>query len=365
MILHLYFARRFLSRFVGIAAAFGALIFVVDLVDQLRRFDAVEVGFGAILHLTLLSLPQSLGAILPLLVVLTSIALFLGLARSSELVVTRAAGRSALRSLIGPVLMACALGVAAIAILNPITAATITRYEAVADELRSAQRSILAIGRQGVWLRQADDEGQTVIRAARATLDGTDLREVTFLRFAPDGRPTRRIEAQSARLGDGFWHLRQPKVWPLGGEAIPERAAERPAFYTIETDLTRAQIRDSFGTPSSVPIWELPAFIDRLQAAGFSVRAHRVWLQTQLSLPMMLVAMILFGAGFTLRHTRQGRTGLMVLLALVMAFALYFVRNFAQIMGENGQLPVALAAWGPPLAAVLLALGLLLHLEDG
>ena len=46
-------------------------------------------------------------------------------------------------------------------------------------------------------------------------------------------------------------------------------------------------------------------------------------------------------------------------------FALYFMRNFAQILGENGQIPVALAAWGPPAAAVLLPISLLLHLEDG
>ncbi|MGB3280062.1 MAG: LPS export ABC transporter permease LptG, partial [Pseudorhodobacter sp.] len=46
-------------------------------------------------------------------------------------------------------------------------------------------------------------------------------------------------------------------------------------------------------------------------------------------------------------------------------FAIFFLRNFAQILGENGQIPVYLAALSPPVAAVLLALGLLLHLEDG
>jgi len=66
-----------------------------------------------------------------------------------------------------------------------------------------------------------------------------------------------------------------------------------------------------------------------------------------------------------MRHTRQGRTGLMVLLALVMGFGLYFIRNLAQVLGENGQIPIALSAWGPPVAAVLLPLGLLLHWEDG
>ena len=50
---------------------------------------------------------------------------------------------------------------------------------------------------------------------------------------------------------------------------------------------------------------------------------------------------------------------------LGLGFTLYFIRNFAAILGENGQIPVVLAAWGPPVAAFLLPLGLLLHLEDG
>jgi lipopolysaccharide export system permease protein len=48
-----------------------------------------------------------------------------------------------------------------------------------------------------------------------------------------------------------------------------------------------------------------------------------------------------------------------------LGFGLYFIRNFAQILGENGQLPVILAAWAPPVAALLLGVGLLLHTEDG
>jgi lipopolysaccharide export system permease protein len=66
-----------------------------------------------------------------------------------------------------------------------------------------------------------------------------------------------------------------------------------------------------------------------------------------------------------MRHTRFGRTGQMVMAALGMGFGIYFIRNFAQILGENGQIPVVLAAWSPPVAAILLSLGLLLHLEDG
>jgi len=48
-----------------------------------------------------------------------------------------------------------------------------------------------------------------------------------------------------------------------------------------------------------------------------------------------------------------------------LSFAIYFLRNFAQVLGENGQLPAILAAWAPPLAAIGLSLGILLHNEDG
>jgi lipopolysaccharide export system permease protein len=41
------------------------------------------------------------------------------------------------------------------------------------------------------------------------------------------------------------------------------------------------------------------------------------------------------------------------------------LRSFAQVLGENGQIPILVAAWSPPIAAALLALSLLLHLEDG
>jgi lipopolysaccharide export system permease protein len=55
----------------------------------------------------------------------------------------------------------------------------------------------------------------------------------------------------------------------------------------------------------------------------------------------------------------------MILLAILAGFSLYFIRDFAQSLGASGELPLRVAAWAPPFAAILLALGLLLHLEDG
>ena len=119
----------------------------------------------------------------------------------------------------------------------------------------------LSISSEGLWLRQGTSDGQTVIRATHANLDGTQLFDVTFITFAPGEGPTSRTEARSAELQPGAWALEDAKLWQLTGTSNPERDSVRLDRLRIPTDLTRAQIRDSFGTPSVIPIWELPAFI--------------------------------------------------------------------------------------------------------
>lgn len=366
MTLHLYFARRFLFVFLATFLTFAAMLALIDMLEQIRSFDMAAIGFLEIVRLTLLNLPAGLYRILPLITILASVVLFLGLARSSEMVVTRAAGRSALRSLASPVAVAVLLGGLSVAALDPIVAATQKRYEMLANRYHQSTGSVLSLSQDALWLRQGDAAGQTVIRASRSSLDGTELSDVSFVGFAADGAPRYRIDARKARLVAGAWDLADVKEWRFdAGHDNPELSARRQASMELPSDLTIDRIRDSFGTPSSIPIWELPGFIAQLEASGFSARAHRVWFQMELAMPLLLAAMVMIGAGFTMRHVRFGRTGLMVLLALMLGFAVFFIRNFAQVLGDRGQIPVALAAWSPPVAAVLLSLGLLLHLEDG
>ncbi|MFZ1469585.1 MAG: LPS export ABC transporter permease LptG [Paracoccaceae bacterium] len=365
MILSRYIARRFLMSVGQVFAVFFGILILIDMVDQLRRFSGQGVGLSEALHLSLFNVPETLYRILPLILIMGAIALFLSLARSSELVVVRAAGRSGLRFLLTPVLVALGIGLFTIGVLNPLVAATQKGYEDLRTAYLQGGNSTLSVTDGGLWLRQGGDYGQTVIQAARANLDGTQLFTVSFLTFGPDGTPATRIEATEARLTTGAWVLDGAKAWDMSA-ANPELAAKFwPDGTKLASDLTAAGIRDSFGTPSAVPIWQLPTYIGGLERAGFSARAYRLWFQMELAQPLLLTAMVLIAAGFTMRHVRFGKTGTMVLFAMLSGFAIFFLRNFAQALGENGQIPIALAAWSPPVAAIMLALGLLLHLEDG
>jgi lipopolysaccharide export system permease protein len=363
MTLSLYIARRFLGLFAQVFSAFLGIMLTIDIIDQLRRFGDPGISIREAALLSALNVPSSLYRILPLILVLSAIGLFVSLARSSELVAIRAAGRSGLRFVMAPAMTAFLIGALAVAVMNPIVAATSREYDTMSQGYARGG-SVLSISAAGLWLRQGNDTGQTVIQSARANLDGTELYDATFLTFGPDGTPERRIEADRATLDDGAWMLTAVKSWPLSADN-PERLAVQAETERLPTDLTREKIRDGFGTPSAVGIWDLPAYIQGLERAGFSAQGHRVWFQMELALPLMFAAMVLIAAAFTMRHSRLGRTGSMVLLALLGGFLAFFLRNFGQVLGANGQIPIVLAAWTPPVGAMLLALGLLLHREDG
>ena len=357
-----YLGRRFARVLLAMTGAFALLLGMFELVDAIG--DAGEDGTGAwgALELTLLVLPAQLYQIAPLIVLLATLALFLALARSSELVVARAAGRSALAAIRAPVVVMLVIGTLLVAIGNPIVAATSRKAELLSDLYDGG--NVLSISPEGLWLRQGGEDGQTVIRAAAASLDGAMLRDVTFVAFEAGRGPVRRIDAARARLGDGEWRLTDAKTWDLAAPN-PEAAARSEAAATLATDLTTDRIRDSFGTPSAISIWKLPAFVADLDRAGFSARAHRMWMWSEIASPLFYAAMVVVGAAFTMRHTRMGRTGVRIGGALALGFALYFVKNFAAILGEAGQVPVHFAAIAPPVAALMLSVALVLHLEDG
>ena len=366
MILGLYLVRRLAATFGAILAVFFGVVVLLDVVENVRLYGGGDVPFGRLLWLALLRTPSALYDILSLMTILASIALFLGLARASELVVIRAAGRSALRTMLEPAVAVWLAGALAVAALNPLSAASIRAHQQESRALAfPGVETAIVIDDQAIWLRQADTDGQTVLRAEELAPDGTTFLRVSFLRFdAQSGMPWQRIEAARATLGDGVWTLGDVKIWTLSA-LNPEREAERRTQMTLATDLTPARVRDTFFRTDTVSIWALPAYIRALDRAGLSSRLHRAYLQAELARPLMMTAMLLLGAVLMFRHQRAGGTGARVLIAILAGFGLFFLASFARVLGENGHVPLLLAIWTPPVASILLAIGILLNLEDG
>jgi lipopolysaccharide export system permease protein len=363
MMLETYLLRRLGVNFVLVSGIFFGMMLLVDMIEQMRRLSSRSPAFLDVLHLSLLNTPRNFHEILPLILLLAAMWLGLTWSRASEFVVIRASGKSVARLMAVPVLVILLSSAGMVAAINPIVAATSRAFDASFAELRGRASSAALLSGRNIWLRQATPDGYDVIHAHEARDFGASLLDVTILRFSPTGEVVQRLRAETAQLGRGVWNVQNARLWDLQAPNPEQAAIDLPAI-DLPTDLTLERIRDSFGTAQNIPIFALPAFIADLERAGFAAREHRIRLHMELSLPVMLTAMAVLALVLNIYHMRSGRVGLRVLVTIMAGFTLFFLRNFARVLGETGQIPVLLAAWGIPIAAFLLAIGLMLNLEE-
>ena len=364
--LTVYVALRFLAATSLMVLSLTGLVALFDFIELLRRAaNRGDVGFGIAAEIAGMRLPFVAMQILPFGILLGGIVAFWRLTRSSELIVARAAGVSAWGFLLGPLAVAFLLGAAATAGLSPLSSALLARAERLDQAyLRTGGGfSTLAGGR--LWLRQADREldprGVAIIagRPLARGVAGFELHDVSIWRLSGDDRPLARIEAPRARLTPGTWGLDGAVSFGR------DRGGTPPAAITLPTELTPERIQNSFASPETLSFWSLPEFIEVLEGAGFSAVRHRIQFQSLLALPSLALVMALLAAGFSMRSSRRGGVTQMIGAGVAAGFALFVLARVSNEFGEAGTLPVVLAAWAPTVAGMLLALALLLHLEEG
>lgn len=355
-----YIARHFLLWFTVFFFGLGTVVFVADLLEQLRRAAVrTDIGFVDLLAISLLKLPYTIQELLPFAILFSAIMSFWRLTRSNELIVARSVGVSVWQFMTPAIAVAVLIGCFKITVWSPIAAATYQRYETLEVSVMKGQTALMQISNTGLWLRQTTPQGSAIIHAATANPDLTVLNNVMVLTFKADNSYEGRIDAPTAELETGRWRLNQ---------AIRSVAGEPPALigpFELATDFTRQKIQESFGRPETMSFWSLPSFIDLLQQTGFSALRHRLYFQSQLAVPLLLSAMILIGAAFSLRPSRRGGIGRMIAGGVAAGFLFYFLTDLVYALGLSARLPVMLAAWAPAVISTMLGVALLLHLEDG
>jgi len=355
-----YLGRRFFVSVIVSFSVFLCLIYMIDLVELMRRAaDKDDVPFGTLAGMALLRLPTVGNETLPFAVLFGAMAAFTRLTRNHELIVVRAAGISVWQFLLPSLLVAFAIGAFVITIYNPISAAMSSRYMQLESKYLRGDSSLLAVSQNGLWLRQADPNGQSVIHARRVSEADMKLNSVLIMLYDQEDIFKGRMDAKTAQLKDGYWSLQEVWVTPTH---------DTPKYYDdfqLSTSLTHNDVLESFARPDTISFWDMPRFIETAAAAGFSVRRYLLHFYDVLATPILLCTMVLVAAAFSLRISRLGGVIQLIVGGVFSGFLLYFVSDLSLALGVSGLLPPFLAAWTTSIVAMMLGLAVLFHLEDG
>jgi len=148
-------------------------------------------------------------------------------------------------------------------------------------------------------------------------------------------------------------------------EATPAAGSVRSETLSIPSTLDRRTAMEKFAARDTVGFWALPETVQHAKSAGFSSAPYRLRYQQLLATPLLFAAMSILAAAFSLRLMRLGGVAGLAGAGVALGFVLFFFDDLCGTLGSTEVIPTVVAAWTPPIIALLAGITLLCYTEDG
>ena len=142
----------------------------------------------------------------------------------------------------------------------------------------------------------------------------------------------KRYDAERVELAAGNWLLFNVTETLMGELPAAVANSRCPPNYP-------AQNRTFFVETGNSVFYALPRYIRLTEESGFSAIRQRMALYQTLVTPILILAMILLGASFTLRISHRGGIGYLIAAGVLTGFLFHFVSDIVAAMGMAARIP--------------------------
>src|SRR5438094_34860 len=335
-----YLVREYLI-YIGTGLAVGAvLILVVDLLQYLDRFLRVKPPFLYILQHLFYRLPGSLYEGLPIIVLISTVFLFLSLTQARELDAMKAAGISLYRASLPVLLVALSISLVSVVLQETVLPVINSKADDV-DRVKIRGNQPRHLQRQTqIWYRSSDTRfmRMELLDPIERSLDGLLVVGIT-----PDFRLADRLDARKARWTREGWMLSDGVYRHVGpgnhvsADPFAERLATMPEQIN---DLIQVQ-----QGPETMSFRELRTYVTRLAETGHNVGKYLVDLYRKLSFPLIHLIMALVAIPFALSSPRTGGRAVGIGVAILISVGYWVIHSIAIAFAKAELLPPLLGAW--------------------
>ena len=338
------------------------IVIVSDLMTTVDRYVRLKPPFAYIVEHFLYRTPPFVYQGLHIVVLMSTILLFLGLSRSNELTALKASGVSLYRVSL-PVFGLAGLVTLGALSFQELLLPTLNQKGVEVDESKIKRRTLPQLQkRTQIWYRSREGPSAESRIYHIDLLDPVhqEMNGVSILELAPDFSIRRRWDARGMRWSEA------DDAWRLGNGMRRDFAANRAdrieAFQQTWVRLPE-RFQDFAQIPRAPDVMnyvELRDYIRRLQEGGHRVEKYLVDLYSKVAFPFAAPIMALVGIPFALQSPRGGRV-IGIALCLALGLGYFLVHSAAVALARTDILPPVVAAWSANLLFGTLGLYLFLR----
>ena len=342
-----------------VCLVFLGLFFFFDLIDELQWVGKGRDGGYQVAHaLTYVSLmvPSHVYEVLPIAVLIGTIAVMARMAQSSEFTILRTSGLGpvqALRTLLGLglgfVLLAFVVG----DYLSPLA-------DRQAQLLKSRHLQQITVGQTGAWLREKLPDSLRSVNIQSLTSDG-DMRGIRIFEFDRRGVLLSFTQAAHGEFDDNdeAWLLSdvdRDEFTVLNGQRTELRRQhhERLAWTS---GITQDMVSVALLKPSRMGTIDLFQYIRHLEENAQTALRYEIEFWKKVFYPISCLVMVVLALPFAYLHFRSGNIASYVFVGVLIGISFFLLNNVFGYIGNLSQWAPWLAAAAPGLIYTLVSLG--------
>ena len=356
----IYLIKTYMKIFITIFSVVTLTLSLANIVDVVSNLKSNNIAAGILLKIAFFKVPYLMQEALAILVFITSLLFFQKLSKEHILIIVRNMGISVWGTLLPAIISAFFIGVFWVLVWNPLASILLFKVEKLEAKYLGKRTSVVSLLKTGIMIKEKEPNSKNTrfIRAGNIDSKKENFTYISLFVVDPEYKLLKRVDARSATVNGRRWKFRDAGVWQHNKKRTYHKQ------YNMDSKLSMKRLVGSFTPPDSMPVLELPSFINNLEESGLSSREYKKYFYKSLFKPLLLITMTLIASCFVSISPRFGHNSMMLLSGIATGFLVNFIIGiFAAVLLSWAIAPI-LAELSPIIITILASNFAILHYQD-
>ncbi len=341
-----YIWKIFIIRFFYITLIFSSLIFVLNILEEIKFFGNYEdIGFGLPLLLTFLNLPSILFEIFPFIILIATQFFFIKFQDSSEILIFKNNGINNLEIILHLCLLVFFIGIIVVTLFHFVSSNMKNGYLEFKNNYALDNKYLAVINENGLWIKDKVDNDIIIIHSEK--INKNILEELVITVFDQNFINKKNIMGKNAIITNNIWEINNVIIIDSSGKK------EKLEKLNFKTNFDYIKINSLFSNLESLNIYKLIKQKQDFKTVGMTVADIDLYLHKIYSLPFNLVIFLILTSILMLNVNFKKSKTAVVIVGILLSVIIYYIYYFFGLLGSNNRVPIALAVWLPNLILFL------------
>ena len=335
-----YLIFNYSKIFLNTLLIFFSLGILLNLLEEIEFFKKLNLSFYLPIILSLTNVPSIIIELLPFITFLSATYFFIKIRSTKELLLIKSFGFSNFKITIYLSFFILVAGFFIVFFITPITSPLVKFYENEKAKYSRDVDHLIAINKNGLWLKENISTGKKLIYAKKIKND--ILEDLSIYIFDNDNKMIKRIDAMSAIISNNPWQIKNANVSDI-------LTATNQFYHTYEfaSENTVDRISNLYKNLNTISFLNLIKNYSKLNKEGYNKNLLNEKINKFLSIPFFLFLMVVLSSIFTIGSNKILPNFYYVILSILVCVVIFYLKDLSIALGQTEKINLILSIWAP------------------